>query len=53
MTLTKTPICDFGKRAENFELKSTENKIITLNDAKGHRRAKFDLETNKNAWLVP
>ena len=21
--------------------------------AKGHRRAKFDLETNKNAWLVP
>jgi len=35
MTLTKTPICDFGKKAENFELKSTENKIITLNDAKG------------------
>jgi len=21
--------------------------------AKGHRRAKFDLETNKNAWMVP
>ena len=21
--------------------------------AKGHRRAKFDFETNKNAWLVP
>ena len=21
--------------------------------AKGHRRAKFDLEANKNAWLVP
>ena len=21
--------------------------------AKGHRRAKFDLKTNKNAWLVP
>ena len=35
MTLTKTPICDFRKKAENFELKSTENKIITLNDAKG------------------
>jgi len=35
MTLTKTPICDFGKKAENFKLKSTENKIITLNDAKG------------------
>ena len=35
MTLTKTPICDFGKKAENFELKSTENKVISLNDAKG------------------
>ena len=35
MTLTKTPICDFGKKAENFKLKSTENKIITLNDVKG------------------
>ena len=21
--------------------------------AKGHRRAKFDLKTNKNAWMVP
>ena len=21
--------------------------------AKGHRRAKFDLETNKSSWLVP
>jgi len=35
MTLTKTPICDFGKKAENFELKSTENKAISLNDVKG------------------
>ena len=35
MSLTKTPICDSGKKAENFQLKSTENKIITLNDAKG------------------
>ena len=31
----KTPICDFGKKAENFELTSTDNKIITLNDIKG------------------
>ena len=31
----KTPICDFGKKAENFELKSTENKLISLNDIKG------------------
>ena len=35
MTLTKTPICEFGKKAENFELKSTDNKVINLNDAKG------------------
>ena len=35
MALTKTPICDFGKKAENFELNSTDNKIISLNDVKG------------------
>ena len=35
MTLTKTPICDFGKKAENFQLKSTENKILSLDDIKG------------------
>ena len=35
MTLTKTPICDFGKKAENFQLKSTDNKAISLNDVKG------------------
>jgi len=35
MTLTKTPICDFGKKARNFQLKSTENKIISLNEIKG------------------
>ena len=35
MTLTKTPICDFGKGAENFALKSTENKTVSLNDVRG------------------
>ena len=35
MALTKTPICDFGKKAENFKLNSTENKLISLNDVKG------------------
>ena len=30
MTLTKTPICDFGKGAESFSLKSTENKLTKL-----------------------
>ena len=28
----QTPICDFGKKALPFELKSTENKVISLND---------------------
>ena len=35
MGLTKTPICDFGKKADNFNLKSTENKMISLSDIKG------------------
>ena len=35
MSLTKTPICDFGKKADFFELKSIENKLINLNDIKG------------------
>ena len=30
MTLTKTPICDFGKKAIPFELKSTDDKILKL-----------------------
>ena len=37
MALTKTPICDFGKKADYFELKSIDNKIISLEDAKGER----------------
>ena len=35
MVLTKTPICDFGKKAENFKLNSTNNKIVSLGDVKG------------------
>ena len=35
MSLTKTPICEFGKKANNFELKSTENKIVSLDNIKG------------------
>ena len=37
MSLTKTPICDFGKKAKSFQLKSTDNKIISLNDIKGDK----------------
>ena len=31
----QTPICDFGKKALPFQLKSTENQIISLDDIKG------------------
>ena len=31
----QSPICDFGQKANNFKLKSTENKILTLDDIKG------------------
>ena len=31
----KTPICDFGQAAKSFELKSTNNEIIKLNDVNG------------------
>ena len=37
MALTKTPVCDFGKKAEDFKLKSINNKLITLNDIKGEK----------------
>ena len=35
MALTKTPICDFGKKAEPFKLLSTDNTQISLEDIKG------------------
>ena len=35
MTLTKTPICNFGEKAINFELLSTKNAKVSLNDVKG------------------
>ncbi len=36
MTLTKTPICDFGKIAVDFELKSINNETISLEKIKGN-----------------
>ena len=37
MALTKTPVCDFGKIAEDFKLKSINNKLISLSDIKGEK----------------
>ena len=37
MALTKTPVCDFGKKAEDFKLKSIDNKLISLNDVVGEK----------------
>ena len=35
MTLTKTPICNFGEKAKDFNLLSTKNKKISLNESRG------------------
>ncbi len=35
MTLTKTPICNFGEKAKDFNLLSTENKKVSLDDIRG------------------
>ena len=37
MALTKTPICNFGEKAKDFNLLSTENKKISLNDIRGEK----------------
>ena len=37
MALTKTPVCDFGKKAKDFKLKSINNKLVSLNDIKGDK----------------
>ena len=35
MTLTKTPICNFGEKAKDFNLKSIESKRLSLKDVSG------------------
>jgi len=35
MSLTETPICNFGEKANNFDLLSTENKKTSLENIKG------------------
>ena len=33
----QTPICDFGQKAHDFKLKSTEGKILSLADVTGEK----------------
>ena len=35
MTLTETPICNFGEKAKDFNLLSIENKKVSLDDIRG------------------
>ena len=35
MALTETPICNFGEKAKDFSLLSTDDKIISLKDIRG------------------
>ncbi|MBA1340293.1 MAG: Peroxiredoxin [Pelagibacterales bacterium] len=37
MTLTKTPVCDFNKKAKDFKLKSINGDLISLNDIRGEK----------------
>ncbi|MDC1476016.1 thioredoxin family protein [Pelagibacteraceae bacterium] len=37
MSLTKTPVCNFGEKAKNFNLLSTERNRVSLNDVKGQK----------------
>ena len=36
MALTKTPVCNFGEKANDFNLKSIHKKLVSLNDIKGN-----------------
>jgi thiol-disulfide isomerase/thioredoxin len=35
MSLTKTPVCDFSKKAEDFILKSINNELVSLKKIRG------------------
>ena len=37
MSLTKTPLCEFGIKAKDFKLKSIKKKLVSLNDIKGEK----------------
>ena len=52
MALTKTPVCDFGKKAEDFKLKSINNKVVTLNDIKGEKATLIMFICNHCPYVV-
>ena len=68
-TVSDTPTSGLKPEFENFEFTMEQSeegyknftviqcKVTSIEwlylAAKGHRRAKFDLETNKNTWLIP
>ena len=35
MSLTETPVCNFGEKIKEFKIISTEDTIISLKDIKG------------------
>ena len=37
MVLTKTPICNFGEKPYNFDLKGIDGKNYNLNDCVGEK----------------
>ena len=68
-TISDNPTSGMISKLENFDYTMEQSELGYKNftvikckiksiewlylAAKGHRRAKFDLETNQNAWLVP
>ena len=55
MTLTETPICNFGEKAKNFNLLSTENKKLSLDEVQGDSleiKAAFEWESVEEFGLA-
>ena len=68
-TVSENPTSGLSTEKDNFEFTMEQSEVGYKNftvvqckiksiewlylAAKGHRRAKFDFETNKNIWLVP
>ena len=48
----KSPICDFGQAAKSFELKSTNNDIIKLDDIKGENGTLIMFICNQCPYVI-